>query len=115
MNQFVYSESGFCLNPIIKAFKCSKGYEAQVEFCIQKHNLWNYGVKFYGCEEGWVHGCNQYCKDSDLYKTKSEALNAGIEKLLYQIKQRDKLKRYGRIIKMLENELKPVAKQLTLF
>ena len=115
MSQFTFNEHGACENPILKTFKCIKGYEAQVETAIVQDELWGYGVRFNGFEEGWVHTFNQYRKDNDLYKTKVEAVNAGIELLIFQIKKRNN-KKYDRVIQILQDELCPVVEnQLSLF
>ena len=55
MSQFIYNEHGACENPILKTYKCSKGYEAQVETAIVQDELWGYGVRFNGMSEGWSH------------------------------------------------------------
>jgi len=115
MNGFIYNEHGACLNPILKTFKCSKGYEAQVEVAIVERELWGYGVRFNGLSEGWSHTFNQYRLDNDLYKKKGEAFQSGVELLVKQLKRRNEEKRYNRIIQILEDELRAVAEQLTLF
>lgn len=121
MNQFIYNEHGACENPILKTFKCGKGYEAQVEVAIVKQiplvdNLWGYGVRFNGFEEGWSHTFNLHRPDNDLYKSKDEAFNTGIKKLIGQLQQRNNTLRYKRIIEILQDELTPVFdNQLTLF
>ena len=116
MNQFIYNEHGACMNPILKTFKCGKGYEAQVEVAIMKNNLWDRGVRVNGFEEGWSHTINQYRKESALYKSKDEAFKAGVELLLYQLQSRNNLERYKRIIAILKEELTPIVEnQLSLF
>jgi hypothetical protein len=116
MNQFIYNEHGACENPILKTFKCSKGYEAQVEVAIVERELWGYGVRFNGFEEGWSHTFNQHRPDNDLYKTKAEAFEGGLQLLINQLKRRNEQKRYDRIVQMLQDELCPmVENQLTLF
>jgi hypothetical protein len=121
MSQFIYNEHGACLNPILKTFKCIKGYEAQVETAIIKQiplvdNLWCYGIRFNGFEEGWSHTFNQHRPDNDLYKTKDEAFKGGIELLINQLKGRNEEQRYNRIIQILQDELCPVVEnQLSLF
>lgn len=115
MSQFMYNEHGVCENPILKTYKCIKGYEAQVETAIVQDNLWGYGVRFNGFEEGWSHTFNHYREDNDLYKTKDEAVRAGIELLIFQIKKRNN-QRYDRVVHILQDELCPVVEnQLTLF
>lgn len=115
MSKFMYNEHGACENPILKTYKCIKGYEAQIETAIVQDNLWGYGVRFNGFEEGWSHTFNQYREDNDLYKTKDEAVYAGIELLIFQIKRRNN-HRYDRIIQMMQDELCPVVEpQLSLF
>jgi hypothetical protein len=115
MNQFIFNEHGACENPILKTFKCIKGYEAQVETAIVERQLWGHGVRFNGFEEGWSHTFNQHRPDNDLYKTKDEAFKGGIELLIYQLKRRNN-KRYDRIVQILQDELCPVVEnQLTLF
>ena len=115
MSEFIYNEHGACENPILKTFKCIKGYEAQVEVAIMKNNLWDRGVRFNGFEEGWSHTINQYRKETALYKSKDEAFKAGVELLVKQLKQRNN-KRYDRIIQILQDELHPVVEnQLSLF
>lgn len=116
MNQFIYNEHGACENPILKTFKCSKGYEAQVEVAIVERELWGYGVRFNGMSEGWSHTFNQHRTDNDLYKTKEEAFKGGLELLINQLKRRNEEKRYDRIVQILQDELCPVVEnQLTLF
>lgn len=116
MSQFIYNEHGSCENPILKTFKCYKGFEAQVETAIVEGNLWGYGVRFNGLSEGWSHTFNQYRPDNDLRKTKDESFKAGLELLVSQIKRRNQEKRYDRIIQILEDELCPVVEsQLSLF
>ena len=115
MSQFIYNEHGVCENPILKTYKCINGYEAQVLTSIVQDELWSYGVRFNGFEEGWSHTFNQYSEDNDLYKTKVEAVDAGIELLVKQLKQRNN-KRYYRIVQILQDELCPVVEnQLSLF
>jgi hypothetical protein len=120
MNHFFYNKHGACLNPILKTFKCIKGYEAQVETAIIKQiplvdNLWCYGIRFNGFEEGWSYTFNLHREDNDLYKTKDEAFKAGVELLIFQLKQRNN-KRYDRIVQILQDELCPVVEnQLSLF
>jgi len=121
MIKFIYNEHGACMNPILKTFKCGKGYEAQVEVAIVKQiplvdNLWGYGVRFNGFEEGWSHTFNLNRKDNDLHKSKEKAFNAGLKLLIYQLNHRNNLDRYKRIIAILEDELNPISEnQLSLF
>jgi hypothetical protein len=116
MNQFIYNEHGACENPILKTFKCSKGYEAQVEILIVQNELWGYGVRFNGLSEGWSHTFNQYRPDNNLYKTKREAFESGLDELVNQLKRRNEEQRYNRIIQILQDELCPVVEnQLSLF
>lgn len=115
MSQFIYNEHGVCENPILKTFKCSKGYEAQVNTAIVESGLWSYSINFKGQDQGWSQPLiyhAQYC----VYKTKDEAFNAGLELLLHQVKQNNDAKKYDRIVQMLQDELCPVVEnQLSLF
>lgn len=115
MNEFIYNEHGGCENPIVKKFRCGKGYEAQVLILIAQNNLWAYGVRFNGFEEGWSYTFNHYRPDNEFYKTESEALIAGVKSLINQLQNRNNSVRYKRVIELLEGELKPVAEQLSLF
>jgi hypothetical protein len=116
MSEFIYNEHGGCENPILKTYKCGKGYEAQVETAIVQDELWGYGVRFNGMSEGWSHTFNQFRPDNNLYKTKREAFEGGLEELINQLKRRNEEKRYNRIIQMLQDDLHPVVEnQLTLF
>lgn len=115
MSQFIYNEHGACENPILKTFKCSKGYEAQVEVAIVERELWGYGVRFNGFSEGWSHTFNQH-RQTTIYKTKGEAFEGGLQLLINQLKRRNEKKRYDRIVEILQDELCPVVEnQLTLF
>lgn len=116
MNQFIYNEHGSCQNPILKTFKCYRGFEAQVEVALIADNLWGYGVRFNGLSEGWSHTFNQYRPDNDLRTTKDDAFKAGIELLVKQLKRRNEENRYDRVLKILQDELYSVGKnQLSLF
>jgi hypothetical protein len=116
MSQFTFNEHGACENPILKTFKCSRGYEAQVEVAVVQDELWGYGVRFNGMSEGWSHTFNQHRPDNDLYKIKAEAFEGGLQLLINQLKRRNEEKRYDRIIQILQDELRPVVEnQLTLF
>lgn len=116
MSQFIFNEHGVCENPILKTYKCIKGYEAQVETAIVQDELWGYGVRFNGMSEGWSHTFNQFRPDNDLYKTKDEAFEGGLELLIKQLQQRNGEQRYNRIIQILQDELCPVVEnQLSLF
>jgi hypothetical protein len=116
MSQFIYNEDGGCENPILKTYKCAKGYQAQVEILIVQDELWGYGVRFNGMSEGWSHTFNQHIPDNDLYKTKDEAFKGGLDLLINQLKRRNEEQRYNRIIQILQDELCPVVEnQLTLF
>jgi hypothetical protein len=51
-----------------------------------------------------------------VYETKDEAFNAGLELLLHQVKQNNDLKKYDRIVQIMQDELHPVVEnQLSLF
>ena len=115
MSQFTFNEQGVCLNPILKTFKCIKGYEGQVNTAIVQNGNWSYSISFRGHEQGWAQPLiyhAEYC----VYKTKDEAFNAGLELLLHQVKQNNDAKKYDRIVQILQDELCPVVEnQLTLF
>ena len=115
MSQFTFNEQGVCLNPILKTFKCIKGYEAQVSTAIVQRGLWSYAIRFHGREQGWSQPLI-YHAEHCVYETKSEAFQVGLELLLNQVKQNNDLKKYDRIIQMLQDELCPVVEnQLSLF
>jgi hypothetical protein len=115
MSQFTFNEHGVCENPILKTYKCSKGYEAQVNTAIVESGLWSYSISFKGQDQGWSQPLiyhAEYC----VYETKSEAFNAGLELLLHQVRQNNDAKKYDRIIQILQDELCPVVEnQLSLF
>jgi hypothetical protein len=115
MSQFTFNEQGVCLNPILKTYKCIKGYEAQVNTAIVQRGLWSYSISFKGQEQGWSQPL-LYHAEHCVYETKSEAFQVGLELLLNQVKQNNDLKKYNRIIQMLQDELCPVVEnQLSLF
>ena len=115
MSQFTFNEQGVCLNPILKTYKCIKGYEAQVNTAIVQSGLWSYSIRFQGKEQGWSQPL-LYHAEHCVYETKSEAFQVGLELLLNQVKQNNDLKKYDRIIQMMQDELCPVVEnQLTLF
>ncbi len=115
MSQFIYNEHGVCLNPILKTFKCSKGYEAQVNVAIVQNGNWSYSISFKGKEQGWSQPLI-YHAEHCVYETKSEAFDAGLELLLHQVKQNNDAKKYDRIVQILQDEICPVVEnQLTLF
>ena len=115
MSQFIYNEHGVCENPILKTYKCRKGYEAQVNTAIVQRGLWSYAIRFQGREQGWSQPLI-YHAEHNVYTTKDEAFNVGLELLLHQVKQNNDLKKYDDIIQMLQDELCPVVEnQLSLF
>jgi hypothetical protein len=115
MSQFIYNEHGVCENPILKTYKCSKGYEAQVNTAIVQRGLWSYSISFKGQEQGWSQPL-LYHAEHCVYETKSEAFQVGLELLLNQVKQNNDAKKYDRIVQILQDELCPVVEnQLTLF
>ena len=115
MSQFTFNEHGVCENPILKTFKCIKGYEAQVSTAIVRRGLWSYAIRFQGREQGWSQPL-LYHAEHCVYPTKDEAFNAGLELLLHQVKQNNDFKKYDRIIQMMQDELCPVVEnQLSLF
>jgi hypothetical protein len=115
MSQFIYNEDGVCENPILKTYKCSKGYEAQVNTAIVQNGNWSYSIRFHGHQQGWSQPLIYHAKHC-VYETKSEAFNAGLELLLHQVRQNNDAKKYDRIIQMLQDELCPVVEnQLSLF
>ena len=115
MNQFVYNEHGVCENPILKTFKCIKGYEAQINVAIVQNDMWSYSIAFKGQEQGWSQPLIYHAKHN-VFITKDEAYNAGVELLLKQVTDNDYKNRYKAVIEMLQNELNPIAEnQLSLF
>jgi hypothetical protein len=115
MSQFTFNEQGVCENPILKTYKCSKGYEAQVNTAIVQRGLWSYSISFKGQEQGWSQPLLYHAQHC-VYETKSEAFQVGLELILHQVKQNNDLKKYDRIIQMLQDELCPVVEnQLSLF
>ena len=115
MSEFIYNEHGVCENPILKTFKCIKGYEAQVQTAIVQRGLWSYAIRFQGGEQGWSQPLI-YHAEHCVYETKSQAFYAGLELLLHQVKQNNDLKKYNRIIEIMQDELCPVIEnQLSLF
>jgi len=115
MSQFTFNEQGVCLNPILKTFKCIKGYEAQVNVAIVQKGNWSYSISFKGQDQGWSQTLIYHAKHC-VYETKSEAFQVGLELLLHQVRQNNDAKKYDRIIHMLQDELCPVVEnQLTLF
>ena len=115
MNQFIFNEHGVCENPILYTYKCIKGYEAQVNVAIVQNGNWSYSISFKGQDQGWSQPLIYHAKHC-VYETKSEAFQVGLELLLNQVKQNNDLKKYDRIIQMLQDELCPVVEnQLSLF
>jgi hypothetical protein len=115
MSQFIYNEHGACENPILKTYKCSKGYEAQVNVAIVQRGLWSYSIRFQGKDQGWSQPL-LYHAEHCVYETKSEAFQVGLELLLHQVTQNNDAKKYDCIIQMLQDELCPVVEnQLSLF
>ena len=115
MSQFTFNEQGVCENPILKTYKCINGYEAQVSTAIVQRGLWSYAIRFQGREQGWSQPL-LYHAEHCVYATKDEAFNAGLELLLHQVKQNNDLKKYDRIVQILQDELHPVVEnQLSLF
>ena len=115
MSQFIYNEQGVCENPILKTLKCSKNYEAQVSVAIVQNGKWSYSIKFIGHDQGWMYPLINHA-EHNVFTTKAEAYNEGVQLLLNQIKQNNDLKKYNSIISMLEDELNPIVEnQLTLF
>jgi len=115
MSQFTFNEQGVCENPILKTYKCIKGYEAQVNVAIVQKGNWSYSISFKGQDQGWSQPLIYHAKHC-VYETKSEAFQVGLELLLNQVTQNNDAKKYNRIIQILQDELCPVVEnQLSLF
>jgi hypothetical protein len=115
MSQFTFNKQGVCENPILKTYKCIKGYEAQISTAIVQNGNWSYSIRFQGKEQGWSQPLLYHAQHC-VYETKSEAFQVGLELLLHQVTQNNDLKKYDRIIQMLQDELCPVVEnQLSLF
>jgi len=115
MSQFTFNEQGVCENPILKTYKCIKGYQAQVNTAIVQNGNWSYSIRFQGKDQSWSQPLLYHAKHC-VYETKSEAFNAGLELLLHQVKQNNDAKKYDSIVEILQDELCPVVEnQLSLF
>ena len=115
MNQFIYNEHGACMNPILKTFKCGKGYEAQVEVAIMKNGKWSYTIRFHGKDQGWGQPLI-YHAEHNVFDTQEKAYRAGALLLYNQIKANNDFQRYERILDILLSDISSkTEKQLTLF
>jgi hypothetical protein len=115
MKEFIYNEHGVCENEILTTYKCVYKYEASIGVAIVECGKWSYCIRFQGHQQGWSEPLLNHAQ-YNVYNTQEEAFEAGLNRLLSQIKHNNDFRKYDRIIQMLEEELCPVVEsQLSLF